>query len=136
MRKMRMTLAAILAVLLVTGASRAQGGEVRFDARLRTPGLSVRIGNTPGYGYEVYRYRELPVRKAGHRRIARADRRIAARLSFYTGVPERKLIGLRRMGYSWMEIGIWLRLPAPVLRAARHAGGGLPQVRRGRCPGH
>jgi hypothetical protein len=64
--------------------------------------------------------RQLPIRVRGHFKIQKQDRMIARRLARYTGMPARELIGMKRLGYNWFEIGRWLYLPRPVVRAAMH----------------
>ncbi len=120
MKRMLMTLTALTVTFLVAGAdvAKADGSDVRFDASINTPQLSVRIGNTPAGYRDHYRIRELPARRVRQVRLVQADWRIAARLAWYTGTPESKIIRIRRMGYRWDEIGIWLGMPRPAIRAA------------------
>jgi hypothetical protein len=115
---MRMSLVGLVALALLVGPGIVQGAEggIRFNVALHTPSVRVRIGNTPT-GY-YYRGRHLPIRRHYIYRIRKQDRAIAQRLARYTGVPMRRLIQLRRYGYSWMEIGHWLYLPRRVVRAA------------------
>lgn len=121
MRRMRMTLAAaVLVFALSAGSVEADGMDVRFDASINTPGMSVRIGNMPHGRYYQARRRPLPARRIQQVRLDRIDWRIADRMAWYTGVPERRLIRLRRMGYSWGEIGRWLGMSRPAIRATRH----------------
>ena len=51
--------------------------------------------------------------------MTKRDKKIARRLSRYTGVPKRELIHLCKQGYTWREIGRWLGVPRRVVRAAR-----------------
>jgi hypothetical protein len=86
---------------------------------VRTPNVRIHVGNTSSH-YRSYKRGHLPVRKNLYLRITQRDRQIARRLARYTGVPARKLVQLRRHGFHWFEIGRWLDLPRPVIRAARH----------------
>ena len=120
MKRMRMNLLILIGLALLVIPCIVQGAEaeIRFNAALRTPNVSVRIGNTPIGPYRLYRGGYLPIRMLQRYRIRERDQRIALRLSRYTGVPVRELIRLRRRGYTWIEIGRWLRLPPPVVSAA------------------
>jgi hypothetical protein len=117
MKKSSMAIAALalLAALMIVRDAEA---EIRVSAALHTPGLSVRIGNTPAGPYGSIRVGHLPVRANMHYRIAKRDRLIADRLGWYTGVPARELIRLRAYGYNWFEIGAWLRLPKAIVQAS------------------
>jgi hypothetical protein len=119
MRGMRSILLGLVTAALLVGCALVADAEaeIRFNASLHAPGVSVQIGNAPP-GYRVYGSGYLPVRRLSAYRIARMDRQIARRLAWYTGVSSRKLIRLRAKGYDWFEIGHWLRLPQPVVRAA------------------
>jgi len=92
--------------------------EVVFSATVRTPDIAVSIGNVPTVYGGSYRVGHLPVRGYLHYRILERDRLIAGRLSWYTGVPAGELVRLRARGYSWFEIGRWLRLPKTVVQAS------------------
>ncbi|UCF04839.1 MAG: hypothetical protein JSV33_13075 [bacterium] len=139
MRRMRMSLLSLMALALLVGPGIVQGAEggVRFNATIHTPNVRVRIGNTPT-GY-YYRGRHLPIRRHHYYRIRQRDRAIAHRLAWYTGVPARELIRLRRSSYSWMEIGHWLYLPRRVVRAALNQRSWkrfLLEERLARCGGY
>jgi len=120
MKRMRMSLLALAALALLAGPAlvRDAEAEVRFNATLHTPNMSVRIGNMPSGRYVSYRAGHLPIRRNRHYKIIKRDRQIARRLARYTGVPSAELIRLRAYGYNWLEIGRWLRLPNRVVRAA------------------
>jgi hypothetical protein len=120
MRKTRMSLLSLIVPTLLIGSCIAKDAEagVRFDATLRTPNVRARIGNMPPSHYRSYKGGYLPVRKHGHYRVTKQDQAVAHRLALYTGVPAGELIKLKRYGYSWFEIGQWLYLPRPVVRAA------------------
>ena len=108
----------VLALLLALGpAGEAQAG-VRFKASLRTPHARIVVDNGAFHHVRGYR-RPLPVRYHQEFRITKKDRRIARRLARYTGVPKRELIQLKKMGYSWNEIGRWLGVSRKAVRAAR-----------------
>ncbi|MBN1164497.1 MAG: hypothetical protein JXB45_07955 [Candidatus Krumholzibacteriota bacterium] len=110
----------ILALLVVSGIAREAEAETRISATLRVPNLSVRIGNTSLERYQFRARAQLPARRYREVRIIKQDRDIALRLARYAGVPYRTLIQIRRRGYSWFEIGSYLRLPRTVVSAAMH----------------
>jgi len=120
MKRMRMNSAALAVMILLAVLILVQDAEaeVRINAVLHTPNMSVRIGNTPTGYYGSYRVGYLPIRSNQNYRIVKLDRQIARRLARYTGVPVRELARLRAYGYNWLEIGRWLRLPNRVVRAA------------------
>ncbi len=121
-RKMKSLMAiAALALLATLVVARDATAEIRINAVLHTPGLSVRIGNAPAGPYGNVRVGHLPVRRNMHRRIVKRDRLIAGRLAWYAGVPARELIRLRAYGYTWYEIGAYIRLPKGVVQAAFNA---------------
>ncbi|HER42938.1 MAG TPA: hypothetical protein ENO08_00575 [Candidatus Eisenbacteria bacterium] len=116
--KKSLTAVAALALLATIGIARDAEAEIRVSAALHTPGLSVRIGNAPAGPYGSIRVGHLPVRANMRYRIVERDRLIAGRLAWYTGVPVRELVRLRAYGYTWFEIGAWLRLPKAVVQAS------------------
>lgn len=124
MNRMRVSLIGLMVVILLIGSGIVQDAEaeVRFDVTMSTPNVRIRIGNTPPIHYRTVRVRRLPINGRRFYRISKRDRRIARRLAMYTGVPKRELLRLRRYGYQWFEIGRWLHLPRPVVRAAMHKG--------------
>jgi hypothetical protein len=136
MKKTRMRLLSLIAlallVITVSGVLQDAEAEVRVGAAVRTPNVSVRIGNTYCSHYGGYTRVRIPIRRYPVYRIAERDRIIAHRLAWYTGVPARTLIRLRRYGYQWFEIGRWLRLPRPVVRAAMHHRSWNLFLRKGR----
>jgi hypothetical protein len=133
-RKMKSVMAiAALALLATLVVAQDAMAEIRINAALHTPGLSVRIGNAPTGPYGSIRVRHLPIRRNMHRRIVKRDRLIAGRLAWYTGVPERELIRLRAYGYNWFEIGAYFRLPKVVIRAAFNQRKWSRFTRDGRC---
>lgn len=120
MERMRISLLALAALALLVGPAlvRDAEAEVRFNATLHTPNMSVRIGNVPSGRYGSYRAGHLPIRRDRHYKILKRDKQIARRLARYTGAASAELIRLRAFGYNWLEIGRWLRLPDRVVRAA------------------
>lgn len=120
MKKMRMNLLAVTAVGFLLGLVLVEksAAEVRVDARVKTPHVRVRISNAPIVLDGVYKKKHPPVRKKRSYGISKRDRAIAHRLAQYTGAPARKLLKLRRRGYSWFKIGRFLNLRAPVVYAA------------------
>jgi hypothetical protein len=118
---MRLSLLSLLALVVLAGSGIVSdaGAVIRVDATYRSPNVRVRVSNKPVY-YPTQKKRHLPIYAQRHHKISRQDRMMARRLGRYTGVPARKLIQLRRAGYRWFEIGRWLYVPRPVVRAARH----------------
>jgi len=121
MRTMRLSLLTLSALALVAGCGIVSNANavIRVEATYRTPNVRVRVSNKPAH-YPVQPKRQLPIRVRGHFKIQEQDRMIARRLARYTGMPARELIGMKRLGYNWFEIGRWLYLPRPVVRAAMH----------------
>ena len=121
MRTMRLSLLSLLALVFLAGSGIVSdaGAVIRVDATYRSPNVRVRVSNKPSI-YPVRTKRHLPIYAQRHHKISRQDRMMAGRLGRYTGVPARKLIQLKRQGYRWFEIGRWLYLPRPVVRAAQH----------------
>jgi hypothetical protein len=122
MKRMQMSIMSLMALVLLVGFGIVQGAEaaIRFNATLHTPNVRVFIGNTPYGHYQGYMKGHIPIRVPRHYKVTERDRAIASRLARYTGVPARELIQLRSRGYHWFEIGRWLHLPRPVVRAAMH----------------
>jgi len=122
MNKKRMSLmAAGLALAFVTGFMTDTRAGIRVAATIRTPEVRLHIDNGPSCNYRSYYGREvrrLPDRRYMRYDITRRDRMIARRIAWYTNVPLRDLVRIRRDGYSWFEIGRWLHMPRPVVRAA------------------
>lgn len=124
MNRMRVSLVSLMIVIFLIGSGIVQNAEaeVRFDVTMRIPNVRVRIGNTHPGNHRTVRVRRLPIHGRRLYRMSKKDRSIARRLAIYTGVSERELLRLRRYGYQWFEIGRWLHLPRPVVRAAMHKG--------------
>ena len=122
MKKKRMSLmAAGLALAFVTGFMTDARAGIRVAATVRTPEVSVHFDNGPSCNYYSRCGREvrrLPDRRYMRYEITRRDRMIARHMAWYTGVPLRDLVRLRRRGYNWFEIGRWIYVPRRVVRAA------------------
>ena len=122
MKKLQKTILGFLAPILLTGSGFVQDADagVKVKATFRTPGVVVRLGHPSYTPYRTYKTRRFPVRMYQYYTVSRHDWRVAGRLASFTGVPARELIQLKRRGYRWMEIGRWLYVPRPVIRAAMH----------------
>ncbi|HUV36569.1 MAG TPA: hypothetical protein VMX58_06490 [Patescibacteria group bacterium] len=122
MKKTRKIFLSLIFLILLTGSGFVRNAEaqVRVNASLHTPNVHIRVGNAPDDQYPGLTRGPLPVRKHQYYKITTRDRMIALRLAGYTGVPARRLITIRGYGYTWFEIGQWLHLPRPVVRAAMH----------------
>lgn len=110
-----------LALLIATfSADRADAG-LRVRADVRVPGGVIRL-QTAGQPVRVIQRLPAPT---GRRIVVRTedsrhDRQVARRLARHTGVDRGELLRLRRLGYDWVEIGLWLELPRQAVRAAQH----------------
>jgi hypothetical protein len=123
--KKRMTLLSItaLAVLVAPGLVRNASADVRVSATVRTPIVTVRVGNTPFSHHRSFARKPLPVIYVQrHVIITRDDRRIAARLAQYTGVPAQDMLYLKSRGYTWYQIGRWIDVSDCALQAAMNNG--------------
>jgi len=108
----------VLALLLTVGAVDEAQARIRVRATLQTPHGQIQVDNgayRPARGYR----RALPIRHCTEYRVSKKDQKIARRLSRFTGVPKRELIQMKRMGYSWRQIGNWLGVSHRVVRAAK-----------------
>lgn len=129
-------IALVLLVLALPGIVQDAEAVIRVGVSLHAPNVRVRVGNTSYGRYRRSRVVRIPVRRHTYYRIAKHDRMIARRLAWYTGVPAKRLIRLRRFGYRWFEIGRWLDLPRPVVRAAMHQRSWNRFLRTGRHAGY
>jgi hypothetical protein len=122
MERMRKSLLSLTALVLLIIPCIVQDTEAgtRFNATLRTPKVRVHVGNTSCGQCRSYGYKDYHVCKHQYCGITHRDRKIAKRLSWYTGVPARRLIRFKRYGYNWFEIGRRFRMPRYVVRAAMH----------------
>ena len=108
---------AAMTIAVMTLAAADVAAAVRVSATVRTPVVTVHVGNVP-VGHRVIRQvRPLPAR-GRFSRILTLDVQVAHRLAWYTGVQSGELLRYRRFGYSWYEIGRWLYVPGRVVRAA------------------
>ncbi len=97
--------------------------DVRIHGEIRTPHLRVQVGNTGGLSAahpHPYRYEH----RAWHdhrwaHRLGPRDYRIAWRLSYLTGIGERRILWARASGLSYREIARRLGISRSELRAAR-----------------
>jgi hypothetical protein len=119
MKKLRMSLMASGLMLAVAAGlmTDARAG-VRVAASVHTPNVSIHAGYNPSCYYCIGQDRRIQDRRYMGYEITRRDRMIARRMTWYTGVNLGELIRLRRHGYDWFEIGRWLHMPRPVVRAA------------------
>ncbi|MEZ4387114.1 MAG: hypothetical protein R3D98_05975 [Candidatus Krumholzibacteriia bacterium] len=110
------TLALALA-LTILAATRAEAG---LQVRVRVPGGVIAI-RTPGRPVRVLR--PLPALPAARGQVCmtRQDRQVARRLAQVSDVEMSELLRLRRLGYAWLEIGLWLELPRRTVVAALDA---------------
>lgn len=121
MKRIQASLMILVALGLVASvAAETATAAVRVTATVRTPAIRVRVGAGPAVCSTHYGCRIEPATIHVHRRgaVTIQERAIAARLAFYAGVPTRRVIELRRSGYTWMGVGRFLHLRRPVVRAA------------------
>jgi len=119
---MRLSLVGLTVLTLLAGSGIFQASEakVRIKATYKSPNdVRVRIGHTPT-GRDIDINGHLKWRLDQQFRLGKQDRKIARRLSAYSGVPARRLLHLRADGYRWAEIGRFFNVPRPVIRAAKH----------------
>ena len=119
--KIRLQMISLMVATLLTGlvVVTNANAELRVQATVHTPNVSVRVGNTTSSHHRSYKRRSLP-RRTQYVYITKRDRKIAKRLARFTGIPAREFIHMRRLGYRWVKIGRWLDVPRPVVRAAMH----------------
>jgi hypothetical protein len=110
---------AVLGLLGTFAADTASAG-VRVRATLETPTVRVRLGNTRVVYTPTCEIEPATVHIHKRGRLTARDHRIANRLSWYAGVPKRRVMKLRRKGYTWFGVGRFLHVPRPVVRAAMH----------------
>ena len=99
-----------LSFLAIPGSAEA-GTRVRVQ--VKTPLINAVLhsgGNGPGL------HVQLPVRQRVVV-ITQADQRIARRLAKRTVYTKPELLQLRRVGYTWNQIGELLRLPRQMMRS-------------------
>jgi len=122
MKKKHASLISLMALALVVGSGvKDAKAEFKVTATLTTPNVRVHVRSTPTSPYRSYTTRYMPpARVITYYRPNPQDRAIAIRLAQYTGVTTRELIGMKRQGYTWVQIGRWLDLPHNAVRAARN----------------
>jgi|GEM_PF-2004547 len=122
-----------LALMLGTLTPRTAEAGIRVRATVSTPHVRVQVGNKPIARREVRRRSHLPVQRCVVHHVSKQDRKIARRLAGYTRVARTELIQLRRQGYSWKEIGIWLEVSRAAVRAAHGSQSWKRFLRNGGC---
>lgn len=125
-----------LGLLLAAGSIDEARAGIKVRANIVTPHVRVRVDNDP---YVRHRHVVRDHRYGKHRmryEVTRRDRRMAKRLSRYTGVPRRVLLRDRRLGYSWREIGRYWDIPRRVIRAASDGRSWKRFLRRDRVHAH
>ena len=105
-----------LSFLAIPGSAEAR---TRVSVKVKTPIISA-ILNYGGYGPGLHV--KLPARQ--HRLVlTKADRQIARKLARRTIYTKHELLQLRRVGYSWNQVGRLLRLPRQLMRSVLYPGG-------------
>ncbi|MBU8869945.1 MAG: hypothetical protein KOO60_03610 [Gemmatimonadales bacterium] len=140
-RRLILPALAVLTLSFLAIPSSSQAG-IRFGVKVKTPTISAVFhsdGPGPGLHVKVHpRYRDY--------QITKVDRKIAMKLAKRTPYSRHELLQLRRVGYSWNEIGRLLRLSPKMMRKAlrpyqshigdlsRHTPDRCDDDRRGRKP--
>jgi len=121
MKRIQASLMSLVALALLgsVAADTASAG-VRTRATLQTPTLRVRLGNTRVVYTPYCEIEPATIRIHKRGRLTARDRTIANRLSWYAGVPQRRVMKLRRQGYTWFGVGRFLHVRPRVVRAAMH----------------
>ena len=115
-----------LALAIVTGFMADARAGVRIGVAVNTPNVRIHADNDPSCHFCIDQDRRIQSRRYNRYdryeayEITRRDRMIARRMTWYTSVRLGKVMRLRRHGYSWFEIGQYLHMPRPVVRAAMH----------------
>jgi len=119
--KTQKTIMGLITLAIILGSSFAPDAEagIRVNAILRTPNVRVHYTNSTNYHHGHVRVIE-PTCDVNPLRITQRDRKIARRLSNYTGVSARRMLQMRRDGYYWGEIGNWIGVRHFVVVAARN----------------
>lgn len=127
MKKLRMSLMASgLALAIVTGFMADALAGIRVAATVNTPNVRIHASNDPSCNFCIDQDRRIQTRRYDRYdryeayELTRRDRMIARRMTWYTGVRLGKVMRLRRHGYNWFEIGQYLHMPRPVVRATMH----------------
>jgi hypothetical protein len=105
----------------VTGLIADARAGVRVDVAVNTPNVRIHAGNDPSCHYCIDQDRRIQNRRYNRYEafeLTRRDRMIARHMTWYTGVRLGEVIRLRRHGYNWFEIGQYLHMPRPIVRAA------------------
>jgi len=110
---------AVLGLLGTFAADTASAG-VRVGATLQTPTVRVRLGQTRVVYTPTCEIEPATIHIHKRGRLSARDHNIAKRLAWYTGVPKRRVIKMRRRGYTWFGVGRFLHLRRGVVRAAMH----------------
>lgn len=118
MKTLRMTILSLSALIIFLTASQSMAGpsDVRIRAKVRTPLVRVDVRTNHQYANDCQGRRIYPRRS---RHISHEDRRIASRLSSYSGISKYEILELRDRGYRWSEIARYFDLPRKVMRAAQ-----------------
>ena len=106
----------VLTVLALSFLAIPDSAEARVRVKIKTPIISaVFHSGAHGSGINVM----VPDRHR-HVVITKSDRRIAGKLAKRIDYTKRELLQLRRMGYSWNQIGRLLHLPRNLMRSVLH----------------
>jgi hypothetical protein len=110
----------LITLAIILGSSFVPDAEagIRVNAIVRTPNVRVHYTNSTNYHRGHVRVIEPTCRVTLP--ITQRDRKIARRLSNYTGVSARRMLKMRRNGYYWGEIGNWIGVHRTVVVAAKN----------------
>lgn len=121
LKSMALGALALAALVAVDGGQMSPArADVRVQARLQLPNLTVHYDNAPRHRRVVHRtYRPFVYR------VTAEDRAIARHLARRTGHRTIILLDLRARGLSWHQIGRRLDIPRGLVRVATQRGPGI-----------
>ncbi len=117
MKTLKMTFLGLctLAFFIIPIDALAGWSNVRLRVVIQIPQIGVNVYSSGWRGTHSSSYGSY--RREIHR-VTKWDRRVAGKLSRYTGISRHSLLEYRSRGYTWVEIGRWLDVPRKLLRKA------------------
>ncbi len=99
-------------ILIGAGLAAAPAqADVRFGVRVNTPVVKARFHSGAGSRIHV----RIPAHNRGVK-ITKFDRKVARKLARRTDYSKGELLHLKRIGYSWRQVGRILHLPRRMVR--------------------
>ena len=120
MKTLKMTILSLSALIIFLAPGQLQAGEtkIKFRAGIRTPLVRVDVSNSIRRDKHDQRH---GVQSRHFRHHSKKDRKMAARLSDYSGFSQYRFLKMRDRGMRWSEIAYRLDLSKRVVRAASSA---------------